>query len=108
MTEARHPTTIDLLERSSDTERYRLLSSTRRRVVLRILSEAGHGFDLETLAERVATREAETGAAADEALRRVERTLHHNHLPRLAHHDVVSYDRETNRIEPLNVREANG
>lgn len=106
MTQARHPTTIDLLEQQSETERDRLLRSARRRAVVRILSEAGHGFDLETLAERVAAREAATDDPTAEAIRRVESSLHHNHVPRLAHHDAVSYDSETNRIELPNVRDS--
>lgn len=100
MSQSGHPTTIDRLERSDDAVRARLLRSGRRRVVLRILSEAGRGFDLEPLAERVAAREAETATPTTEAVRRVESSLHHNHLPRLARHDVVSYDAETNRVEP--------
>ena len=106
MTQARHPTTIDLLERPSETERARLSRSARRRAVARIRSAAGHGFDHATLAERVAAREADTDDPTAEAIRRVERSLHHNHVPRLAHHGVVSYDSATNRIEFPTVRDS--
>lgn len=102
MTEARHPTTTDLLERSNTTERerYRILRSDRRRAVLRVLSEADSEFDLGALAERVAAGETTGERPTAETVRRVEISLHHNHLPRLADHGVLTYDAEANRIVP--------
>lgn len=76
-----------------------LLRSPRRRYIVSYLSDEGEG-DVEDLAARIATREREQSADAveAEARRRVAVALVHDHLPRLADHDVVEYDPESGAV----------
>ncbi|WP_232686894.1 DUF7344 domain-containing protein [Halobacterium zhouii] len=84
--------TVDL----SDTERYRLLSAKRRRIVCGVLADADGPVRFERLAEAVATREAAPDGReeADD----VAVALHHVHLPRLAEVGVIEYDPETKQV----------
>lgn len=74
----------------SESERHRLLSSGRRRVVLDVLSERDTPIRLEELATAVASRT--DGAATDQAVERTTIELHHCHLPKMADLGVVAYD----------------
>lgn len=82
----------------TESERHELLSSRRRRVVLDVLADRPDGVDLADLATLVAGR----GGTDDDD--RVRLTLHHAHLPKLDAHGVVEYDRESNRVEPVEDR----
>ncbi|WIV66281.1 DUF7344 domain-containing protein [Natrialbaceae archaeon AArc-T1-2] len=84
-----------------------LLADRRRRYLLWILHERD-AVDVEELSSRIATREAEpTQPNTDDRRQRVEISLHHNHLPRLADHGVIEYDAErgtvsaTSRLDEL-------
>jgi len=82
----------------SESERYRLLASERRRAVLDVLSGRCCPMDLEDLAREVADREG--NAIADEdPVAEVVTSLHHCHLAKLADHGVVDYDHDTGRVE---------
>jgi hypothetical protein len=83
----------------SETERYRLLAPDRRRLVLDVLQRQGPAMDLSDLAEAVATHEADDGEPSPRAVEDVAISLHHNHLPALAHGEVVDYRPESNRVE---------
>ncbi len=74
---------------------YDLLSSARRRHALYAIEEHGR-LSVEQLARRIADREA-AAQLEPEDLGTVKATLLHNHLPRLAAHDVVEYD-ETRKL----------
>jgi len=80
-------------------DRYSLLSDGRRRLALSLLAERGGSMGLEPLATMVAAREADDTVPAEALIERVEVSLHHAHLPKLADHDVIDYDAETRRVE---------
>jgi len=82
----------------SETERYRLLASERRRTVLDVLFGRSCPIDVEDLAREVADRERNV-AAAEDAVASVTTSLHHCHLPKLADHGVVDYDVDTGRVK---------
>lgn len=70
-----------------------LLGHERRRRTIRILeADDASTFDRRELARRIATAETDADAASDEFVRRVERSLHHKHLPMLDEYGVVDYD----------------
>ncbi|WP_255194220.1 DUF7344 domain-containing protein [Natronobeatus ordinarius] len=72
---------------------YTLLGTSRRRYLLYQLLEREYG-NVEELSLQIAAWEAETSmdAVDEERRQRVYVSLVHNHLPRLADHDVVDYD----------------
>ncbi|MDS0276788.1 hypothetical protein NDI85_03210 [Halomicroarcula sp. S1AR25-4] len=81
-----------------DAECIDLLSSNRRRILLRALCDAEEReHSLETLAATVAQTEQGTDLG-DVATHRIGVSLHHVHLPRLDDADVLDYDRETNTV----------
>lgn len=84
----------------SMSERHRLLAAERRRLVRRILEAEPPPFSLEGLAAEVAARETAGGTVDEQTRKRVAIALHHDHLPELAAVGVLTYDAESNRIEP--------
>ncbi|MBX0294605.1 DUF7344 domain-containing protein [Haloarcula nitratireducens] len=87
----------------SANERYLLLASDRRRVLLDALKETTVPTALSSLATEVAAREEGVDAGDDEAVERVAVTLHHNHLPRMEDADLLRYDATTNCVVAENV-----
>lgn len=77
-----------------------VLSSRRRRWVLRLLDEAGGSLDLTTLTERVAA--LEVGVPVDElpsqARKRVYVSLYQTHIPKLEDVGLVTYDSDTGLV----------
>lgn len=71
-------------------ECFALLADRHRRLAVRTLAERGGSLSPRALAERVADHVY--GNATDEHRQRIHVAFHHNHLPRLEDHDVVSYD----------------
>lgn len=80
----------------TESERHRVLSSTRRRVTLDVLARRGDSVHLRDLAAAVAEREDGPASPDGGVVDRVAVSLHHVHLPKLSDHDLVDYDRETN------------
>lgn len=87
------PATIDRL--------YDLLSESRRRYLLYLLSASGRQ-SVDELARRLVARErtGSTSAGSESKRQRVVTALVHNHLPRLAEHDVVDYHADRKTVEP--------
>ncbi|MFC4551174.1 MULTISPECIES: DUF7344 domain-containing protein [Halorussus] len=79
---------------------FEALADSRRRHVLSILLDRPTPLDVETLARAVAAREAVATAAdpPDDVVRRVQVSLHHVHLPKLADTGVVEYDYERGAV----------
>lgn len=79
-----------------------LCRAERRRIVLATLAGRAQQVSLADLAATVVEHErhARPTAAADEALTRVESSLHHVHLPKLAAAGVVDYDADRRLVEP--------
>lgn len=85
----------------TESERHRLLSDDRRRVALEVLPTRTTPIELEELARAIATREVDAEEPESEYVDRVAITLHHSHLPKMAHLDVIDYDPESKRIVSL-------
>ncbi|MCU4740938.1 hypothetical protein OB955_13440 [Halobacteria archaeon AArc-m2/3/4] len=81
--------------------RYDLLAAPRRRHLLSLLCEHDR-LNLEVLTVELTAREIGVvdGSVPADARRRVRIALVHNHLPRLADHDLVAYDLQTGTIVP--------
>lgn len=79
-----------------------LLQNSRRRAVLRMLDEHGEST-LAELAELIAAEENEVppSEAEESARRSVYISLYQRHIPKLADHGVVAYDREESTVELL-------
>ena len=87
----------------TDSERHRLLSSGRRRVLLEVLAERHPPADLDGLAAAVVERDDGDRRTASDASR-VAIDLHHCHLPMLAEAGVVEYDPSEKRVETVRRR----
>ncbi len=79
----------------SDDTVHALLSDSQRLHLLSLLNRSGQR-KIDDLARKLAAREQNTRPAniSEETQQRIAIELHHNHLPRLAEHDVVSYDQD--------------
>lgn len=79
----------------------KLLSNARRRQLLYLLGESEQ-WTVDTLARRLTAGEQETPvpAVTESETEQVKATLVHNHLPRLAAHDVIEYDAEREAVTP--------
>lgn len=75
-------------------ERLSLLADPHRRAVLERLDRTEDGVEVETLAARIAAElsDATLETVDEDEHRRILLALHHNHLPRLADHDLLEYD----------------
>lgn len=82
----------------SETERHRLLSSERRRLVLEILKDQTTPVPLKDVASEVAKQEADLNAADSATVQQVKTTLHHIHLPKMDELAVLTYDLNSNQI----------
>lgn len=85
----------------TESERHRLLSDDRRRLVLDVLPTRTTPIELGELARAIAKREVDTEEPDSEYVDRVAISLHHSHLPKIAHLDVIDYDPESKRIVSL-------
>jgi|AntDeeMinimDraft_5_1070356.scaffolds.fasta_scaffold54963_2 hypothetical protein len=82
----------------TETERHRLLSDERRRLVLDVLAERPATVPLSEVAAEVAAREDGCDASDDDDVRRIEVALHHTHLPKMEELGVLSYRPETHHV----------
>lgn len=78
---------------------FRTLANSRRRRVITVLADVEE-TSVETLARRVAAREARTDPddVSEQTVDRVEVSLHHSHLPAMAGIDLLAYDRESDSV----------
>lgn len=76
-----------------------LLMDGRRRTLLSRLYGRDRPVTIDRLAADVAAAERRQGAPSAAERDRVHRSLYHVHLPKLAAHDVVSYDCDRDVIE---------
>ena len=76
-----------------------VLGTTRRRFALYYLLSNEY-TDIDSLSVQIAAWEqGKSVTSVDESERqRVEISLHHNHLPRLAAHDIVEYDERSGDV----------
>ena len=81
-----------------------ILSDSQRRHLLSLLNRTGQG-KIDDLARKIAAQEQDTHPenVSEELQQRVAVALVHNHLPRLAEHDLVSYDIDSNEVVLMDV-----
>lgn len=91
-----HYTTVTIPELSIPGDLLHNLSDPRRRYVLYLLLE-NEQANVENLSLQIAAWENDVSVSAVSAAdhRAVRVGLVHNHLPRLAEHDVIEYDRRS-------------
>lgn len=90
-------------ELSKDTA-YRLLSDSQRQHLLSLLSQDDQGR-IDGLAREIAAREEDIRPknVSEKTQQRITISLIHNHLPRLAEHNIVSYDQDSKRVVLMDV-----
>lgn len=89
------------VSRPSFDDVFDLLAATRRRYAIHYLSKTDDGVaTLEDLVDAVASWETETspGDVPDDFRRRVEASLHHTHLPKLADANIIDYDSRSESV----------
>lgn len=96
---------VDGLERAStalsaSTELYEILSTPRRVTAVAVLVDHDASLETTSLARHVAAREAEKPIddVTAEEHRAVLVSLHHHHLPKLASHRIVAWDRAASTV----------
>ncbi|MFC7028411.1 hypothetical protein ACFQJ5_13970 [Halomicroarcula sp. GCM10025324] len=83
----------------SESERHRLLASERRCVTLVVLAERAPPVGLSDLAEAIAANDERVGGVDPDLVKSISIELHHRHLPKLDHLNLVDYVPETHRVE---------
>lgn len=78
-----------------------VLAHTRRRHTLAVLREADRPLAMGDLAREVAAREQDESIDAldAETVRECGLALHHAHVPKLAHAELVVHDRDRGTVE---------
>jgi hypothetical protein len=82
-------------------EIHQILSNSRRRRVLRYLSENGGISSLQDLSQQVAEAEAGESPPSENARKAVYVALHQTHLPTLDDKGLIAYDRPSKQVELL-------
>ncbi|WP_138004361.1 DUF7344 domain-containing protein [Halalkalirubrum salinum] len=91
----------DTFQLSQDTV-FDLLSSSRRRFIIRRLKSRSTGIDLQTLAGDLAAQEADIDRdeLTAQQRKRIYVSLYQTHIPKLADADVIQYDPDTSVVHP--------
>jgi hypothetical protein len=87
-------------QRLSETEINELLANRRRRVILSYVQVQDGPVEIESLIEHLTYQELE-GCSGDTPTRlfeEISETVRSDHLPLLAEHDVIKYDRESGKL----------
>lgn len=83
---------------------YAILSDSQRCQLLSLLNRNGQR-KIDDLARMIAAREQDTHPEniSEDAQQQVAISLVHNHLPRLAEHNIVSYDMDSEEVVLMDV-----
>lgn len=84
----------------TESQRYRLLASGRRRTLLAVLADGSGPVGVEDLAPVVAEREDDAAGTRGDGEQSVRIALHHVHLPMLDDAGLVDYDPESHQVDP--------
>lgn len=89
-------------------ELFDVLSETRRRRVLAILTERQSSMDVSELAHAVAAQENDVAPVtlSQSTVHEVQVMLHHVHLPKLDEATLVDYDRNDRTVATTNATDA--
>lgn len=84
---------------------FEILSSHRRRLMLRVVQAHDEELTLADLAEEVAVREFDRDIAAisPETVTEVYTTLYHDHMPRLVDAGLIEYEQERDLVSPVSI-----
>ncbi|MDG5758195.1 hypothetical protein QA600_02450 [Natronococcus sp. A-GB1] len=82
-----------------------ILASSRRRTILAVVDDAEGWMSLSTLAAAVFTHErsGRAGALSPFAIRTVETSIRHTHLPVLVENGIVEYDRNRSAVRAADI-----
>jgi hypothetical protein len=84
----------------SDDDLHHILRNSRRRAALHYLGTSWGPTTVRDLSEVVAARETGERPPPRDVREAVYISLHQNHLPTLAEHDIVEYDRDRKEVVP--------
>ncbi|MCO8246862.1 MULTISPECIES: hypothetical protein [unclassified Haladaptatus] len=86
--------------RLSETEVSELLTSQRRRVILSYLQVCDGPVEIESLIEHLTYQELEecSGDTPTQLFEEIAEAVWNDHLPLLAEHDAIKYDRESGKL----------
>ncbi|KZN24757.1 hypothetical protein A4G99_10495 [Haladaptatus sp. R4] len=86
--------------RLSETEVGELLSSQRRRVILSYLQVCDGPVEIESLIEHLTYQELEecSSGTPTHLFEAISEAVWNDHLPLLAEHDVIKFDRESGKL----------
>lgn len=84
------------MEGARSEETLRLLAKRRNRAILSHLNDAARPLEVTEIAERLVAQNPATEPPTETALKKVSLSLHHNHLPKLANADLITYDANAN------------
>lgn len=82
----------------SESDRHRILSSRRRRVLLEFLADEPTPIDVEPLAAAIGERDGRTEVSPTSEIERIAISLHHVDLPMIDEAGLVEYDPETSSV----------
>lgn len=82
----------------TESQRQRILSLERRRILLDILAEQATPLDINSLALAIGEVEQDRGTPDSEEITQIAVELHHCHLPQLDEVGIVDYDPTANRV----------
>ncbi|ODR80853.1 hypothetical protein BG842_02500 [Haladaptatus sp. W1] len=87
-------------QRLSETEINELLANRRRRVILSFLQVQDGPVEVESLIEHLTYQELEacSGDRSTRLFEEIMEAVWSEHLPLLAEHDVIKYDRESEKV----------
>lgn len=79
-----------------------LCRNEHRRIVLAVLAEEQRPLTVNDLTKTILKYNHQTpmGEASEVVITRIQHSLHHAHLPKLAAAGVIDYDTERHRVEP--------
>lgn len=94
----------DQSESSSKPRIFRLLASSRRRILLSCLQTADLPLHLSDLAREIAVREHDSPPTElpDEARKEIYLSLYHTHVPKLEEYGIVKFNQERKTLELTN------
>ncbi|MGA9401912.1 DUF7344 domain-containing protein [Haladaptatus sp.] len=86
--------------RLSETEVSELLTSQRRRVILSYLQVCDGPVEIESLIEHLTYQELDecSGDTPTQLFEEISEAVWNDHLPLLAEHDAIKYDRESGKL----------
>lgn len=103
MSQSTHAADDHGTETLTETERHQLLSASKRRTAVSVLTDRSVPIGLRELATVVAAETTDSETLSEDTLQRTAAHLHHQHLPLMDDLNVIDYNTDTNTVESCNV-----